>query len=121
MTPNVGDGWGTSTLLSSLESIILDRRSGKEDTRSWIWDEREFISSLEAKGVAECDLFLEGEAEDEMSRQLLFLSFLSLCRSLDLSLALAVEEAGAGECLEVEGMGEAGLTGASSSTSESEQ
>ena len=104
MPPNVGDGWGTSTLLSSLESIILDRRSGKEDTRSWIWDEREFISSLEAKGVA-----------------LLFLSFFSLCRSFDLSLALAVEEAGAGECLKVEGMGEAGLTGASSSTSESEQ
>ena len=59
------DGWGTSAPSVSLDSIIFDRMSGREDIRSWIWDERESTDSLEAKGVEECDLFLGGEAADE--------------------------------------------------------
>lgn len=67
------------------------------------------------------DFFLGGDTEDERSWRLLFLSFLFLTRSLDLSLDLEEEEDRAGESLEVEGLGVAGPKGATSSTSVYEQ
>ena len=87
----------------SLDSTIFDSRLGREDTKSWIWEERESSDSLNAKGVEECDFFLGEEAEDKCSRRLLFMSFLSLDRSLDLSLDLKEEEDRAVEGLEVGG------------------
>ena len=85
----------------SLGSIILDSRSDREDTKSWMWEGRESTESLDAKGVEDCDLFLGGEAKDKCSQRLLFMSFLSLDRSLDLFLGMEVEKDRAVEGVEV--------------------